>query len=79
MFEEDFKSAAMLGASLGAEVQLFSGVWATGRMEYQRYFETRGGTKIFDAATPTYLRLPKPAAGAESETVLFSLGLKAHL
>jgi outer membrane protease len=48
-------------------------------MEYQRYFETRGGTKIFDAATPTYLRLPKPAAGAESETVLFSLGLKAHL
>ena len=79
LFEEDFKSAAMLGASLGAEVQLFSGVWATGRMEYQRYFETRGGTKIFDAATPTYLRLPKPAAGAESETVLFSLGLKAHL
>lgn len=79
LFRETFKTAAMLGASIGAEVRLLASLWATGRIENQHYFETRGDTKLFDVATPLSLRLPKPAAGAENETMLFSLGVKARL
>ena len=79
VFEEAFSPSAMVGASLGAEHRLTSGFSLTGRAEYQRYFEGRGGTRVLDLATGTSAHFPKPAAGADAETLLLTLGAKARL
>jgi plasminogen activator len=79
VFEDTFSSSPMIGASVGVEYRV-SPMWsATGRVEYQKYFEAEGTAKITNEATGAVVRLPKPAAGADSENTLVSLGVKARI
>ncbi len=79
VFDDAFSSSPMVGATVGAEYRLSQSFSAVGRVEYQRYFEAEGRTKITNVANGSVVRVPRPAAGADSETTLFSLGLKARL
>lgn len=79
LFEENFSPAKMVGAAAGVEYR-FSPVWsAVGRVEYERYFEAKGSTRILNGVTGTTTFVPKPGAGADNETILVSLGIKARL
>jgi plasminogen activator len=79
LFEDKFSPSFMVGATVGVEYR-FSEAWsAVGRVEYQRYFEAEGRTKITDGATGAVIRLPRPAAGADSENTLVSLGVRTRL
>ncbi len=79
LFREDFDMSGMLGASAGLEYRLSPVFSIAGRVEYQKYFEARGGTKIFNGSTGQALTVPKPGAGADADTLLLSLGVKGRL
>ena len=79
LFKGDFDMSGMVGASLGVEYRFTQMVSLAGRFEYQRYLEAKGSTRIFEGTTGTALAIPKPSAGAEADTLLLSLGIKARL
>jgi len=78
-FEDTFSSSPMIGATVGVEYRLSQSWSATGRLEYQKYFEAEGGTEITNEVTGAVVRIAKPAAGADSENTLMSLGFKARI
>ncbi len=79
VFREKFTRDWMVGFSLGVEYVVSERVALTARAEYQRYFLTKGGTTAVDAAAGSVARFPKPGAGADMNTLMLSLGLKAGL
>lgn len=79
LFDESFAPSTMIGATLGIEYRLNPLVSLTGRAEYQRYFEAKGATRLHDIDTGITYHYPKPAAGADAETLLLSVGAKARL
>jgi plasminogen activator len=79
VFEDQFSKSLMIGATAGVEYRFHEAWSGVGRVEYQRYFEAEGNTKIIDQATGATIRLPRPAAGAASENTLVSLGVKARI
>lgn len=79
LFVERFTPTTMIGANVAVEYRLNTAFSLVGRLDYARYQEAKGGTRIYDAATGTYLRVPKPGAGADAETLNLSLGVKAKI
>lgn len=79
LFREELDMSAMVGASLGVEYRFSPTLSLAGRLEYQRYLEAKGGVKVLDGSTGTAVEFPKPTAGAEADTLLISVGLKARL
>lgn len=79
LFTETFEPKGMIGASLGIDYQINSTFALTGRLEYIKYIEARGGTRIYDGTTGQFLRIPKPGAGADAETLTVSLGVKGKI
>lgn len=79
LFTETFEPAAMIGASFGVDYRLTSVLSLTGRVDYTKYVEARGGTKIYDGTTGQAIRIPKPGAGADAETLNVSLGVKGKI
>jgi plasminogen activator len=78
LFTEVFSPSAMVGATLAAEVALTPQVSFVARGEYQHYFEARGSTKARDLETGEVARYPKPAAGADHQSLFVSIGLKGR-
>lgn len=79
LFKETYAPSGMMGAAVSAEYHLTSSVSLVGRLEYQRYFEAHGPTKMYDGATGTFRRFPKPAGGAEADALTVTAGVKARL
>jgi outer membrane protease len=69
----------MVGVTLGAEYGLMDRISVTGRVEYQKYFEASGGTRMTDASAGTVERFPKPSAGADLYTLTVIVSLKTTL
>ncbi len=79
VFTDDFDMSGMVGVSAGVEYRFSPILSVTGRVEYQKYFETKGGTTIQDNSTGTVVRVPKPGAGADSDSLLLSVGVKTRI
>jgi outer membrane protease len=79
IFKEDFDTTGMVGLNAGVEYRLTPLLSLAGRVEYTRYLLAKGGTTLFDGNTGTTVTYPKPAAGADAETLLISAGVKAKL
>jgi outer membrane protease len=79
VFEERFSPTWMVGVTLGAEYALMDRISVTGRVEYEKYFEASGGTRVTDATAGTAERFPKPSAGADLNTLAVTVGLKIGL
>lgn len=79
VFTEKFPIGSMLGASASLEYRFSPTLTLTGRVDYQNYFETKGGTRIQDLATGLVSSYRKPAAGADYESTLLSIGAKVRL
>lgn len=75
VFEENFASDWMAGAALGLEYALTDSVTLTGRAEYQKFFEAKGGTRM-KSSGGLISRMPKPAAGGDFTTLALTVGLK---
>lgn len=75
VFEENFAPTWMAGAALGLEYAISKDIALTGRAEYQKFFEAKGGTRM---KSPEGLisRTPKPAAGGDFTTLALTVGLK---
>ncbi|WP_230532992.1 omptin family outer membrane protease [Microvirga roseola] len=76
VFEEAFAPDRMLGAALGVEYALTDSIALTGRVEYQKFLEARGSTRI-KTVDGLAAHLPKPSAGADLTTLALTFGLKA--
>lgn len=79
VFKDNFTPSGMVGANIGIEYQITPMVSLTGRLDYTKYIEAKGGTKIYDTVSGQVARSPKPTAGAEADTLSLSLGVKARL
>lgn len=79
LFTEKYVPTGMFGASIGIDYKLTSALSLAGRFEYTKYLEARGGTRIYDGATGQFIRIPKPGAGADAETLNVSLGVKGKI
>jgi outer membrane protease len=79
VFTDDFDMSGMVGVSAGVEYRFSPILSVTGRVEYQKYFETKGETTIQDNSTGTVVRVPKPGAGADSDSLLLSVGVKTRI
>jgi plasminogen activator len=79
LFTEKFVPTTMIGASLGIDYRLNSVFSLAGRVDYTKYVEAAGGTRIYDGRTGRFIRIPKPGAGADAETLNVSLGVKAKI
>jgi plasminogen activator len=79
LFTDTFVPTGMIGASLGVDYKLTSALSLSGRLEYAKYVEARGGTRIYDGTTGRFIRVPKPGAGADAETLSVSLGVKGKI
>jgi outer membrane protease len=79
LFIDKFSPTGMIGASLGVDYKLTSVLSLAGRLEYTRYVEARGSTRIQNGATGQSFRVPKPGAGADAETLNVSLGVKGKI
>jgi plasminogen activator len=77
-FKEAFSPTTMIGGSLSAELALNQRFSLMAGAEAERLFKARGGIKEFDVDPPEFSRFPKPAAGADHESVLVSFGAKAR-
>jgi outer membrane protease len=79
IFTDDLDMSGMVGLSAGLEYR-FSPVFSlAGRIEYQKYFEAKGGTVIRDNTAGTITRVGKPGAGADSDSLLLSVGVKTRI
>lgn len=79
LFIDDFSPTSMVGVSVGAEYAMTERVSFRAKVEYQKFFQAYGGTEVIDYANSEYLRLPKPAGGADHESLLLSLGVMGKL
>jgi plasminogen activator len=79
LFTETYDPTGMIGASFGLDYRLTSVFSLTGRVDYTKYLEARGGTRIYNGATGQFIRVPKPGAGADSETLNVSVGVKGKI
>ncbi len=79
LFTDKFSATGMVGASLGVDYKLTAVLSLAGRLEYTRYVEARGGTRIHNGTTGQFFRIPKPGAGADAETLNVSLGVKGKI
>lgn len=79
VFREKLEMSGMIGFALGTEYRFTPNISLVGRAEYQKYLHAKGGTRLDDATTGQTTYYPKPAAGADAETLLLSLGVKARL
>jgi outer membrane protease len=79
LFAERFTPAAMIGANVAVEYRLTSAFSLVGRLDYARYAEAKGNTRIYDAAGGDFYRIPKPSSGADSQTLNVSLGVKGKI
>lgn len=74
-----FQTSSMVGLGGSLEYRLTDHLSALGRFEYQRFSEARGSARYADQSTGAVLYNPKPGSGADAETALLTLGLKARL
>lgn len=79
VFRDKFGMSGMVGASASAEYRVTPLLSLVGRVEYQNYFGATGSTRVADGAAGTITNYPRPGAGAEAETMLVSLGVKARM
>lgn len=79
LFVERFTPAAMIGANVAVEYQLTSAFSLVGRADYTRYAEAKGNTRIYDAASGAFYRIPKQSSGADSQSLNLSLGVKGRI
>lgn len=79
LFTEKFAPSAMIGANLAVEYPLTTAFSIVGRVDYTKYFEAKGGTRIYDAASGQFARIPKPGAGADAEALNVSLGVRGKI
>jgi outer membrane protease len=79
VFREKFGLSGMVGASASAEYRITPLVSLVGRAEYQNYLGATGSTRIADGNAGAIYHYPRPSAGADAETVLVSLGVKARM
>lgn len=79
LFIERFTPKAMIGANVAVEYRLTSSFSLVGRLDYARYAEAKGNTRIYDAASGDYYRIPKPSSGADAQTLNLSLGVKGKI
>ena len=78
LFKEAFRPTTMVGAAITAELELTRQFSLVARAEAERYFEAKGGITEYDFDPPDFSRSPKPAAGADHQSALMSLGVKAR-
>jgi outer membrane protease len=79
IFKENFSTTGMVGANLTVEYKITPMISIAGRLDYTRYIEAEGGTKMFDYASNTFRRFPKPSAGADADTLHMTLGIKSRI
>lgn len=78
-FRDKFGLSSMIGASASAEYRLSPVLSLTGRVEYQNYLGATASTRIADGVAGTIANTPRPLAGADAETLMLSLGVKARM
>jgi plasminogen activator len=79
VFTEKFALSSMIGTSASVEYRLSPVMSLTGRVEYQNYLGATGSTRIADGNTGAVSHYPRPSGGADAETLLVSLGVKARM
>ncbi|WP_201842891.1 omptin family outer membrane protease [Microvirga zambiensis] len=79
LFTEDFAPDWMVGVDLGAEYAVSERLSLTAKAEYQKYFEAAGETLAYKGGEGLGARAPKPAAGADLNMLMLTVGLKANL
>lgn len=73
------QTSSMVGLGGSLEYRLTDHLSAVGRFEYQRFSEARGSARYADQSTGTIFFNPKNGSGADAETALLTLGVKARL
>lgn len=79
LIKGNYDQTAFAGVTAGLEYKVSSLISLAGRVEYQKYFETKGEAKYLGGEAGGYAFYPKPGVGAEAETVLVSFGVKARI
>ena len=79
VIRDKYGLSGMVGASASAEYRLSPVMSLTGRVEYQNYLDARGTGRYADGGSGTVMVYPSPLKGADSETLLVSLGIKARM
>lgn len=79
LFTEKFTPSGMIGANIAVEYPITSALSLVARADYTKYIEAKGGTRIYDGATNQFARIPKPAAGADAETLNVSVGVRGKI
>ena len=72
-------STIMFGLSGAAEYRITDALSLVGRFEYQRFSEAQGSARYTDTTTGEIYYNPKPGSGADAETAILTLGIKARL
>jgi outer membrane protease len=79
LFTQNYSPLGMVGANIGLEYRITPMLSLAGRLDYTKYMEQKGGTKMYDFASAQFHRFPKPSAGAEADTLHLSLGVKGKI
>ena len=79
VIRDKFGLSGMIGASASVEYRLTPAMSLTGRVEYQNYLGAKGGSRYADGGAGTVTNYPSPLGGADAETMLVSLGVKARM
>lgn len=79
VIRDKYGLSGMVGVSASAEYRLSPVMSLTGRVEYQNYLDARGTGRYADGSTGTVMVYPSPLKGADAETLLLSLGIKARM
>lgn len=72
-------STIMFGLSAAAEYRMTDTLSLVGRFDYQRFSEAQGSARYTNTSTGEVFYNPKPGSGADAETAILTLGLKARL
>lgn len=78
-FRDKLQTSSMIGLAGSLEYRLTDHLSAVGRFEYQRFSEALGGERVTDLTTGAVTSYPKGSVGADAETALLTLGVKARL
>lgn len=79
VIRDKFGLSGMVGIAASAEYRLSPVMSLTGRVEYQNYLGARGRALYADGGTGTSFGLQSPGAGADSETLMLSMGVKVRI
>ncbi len=79
LFTDNLGTTSMVGFNAGLEYRVTPMFSVVGRAEYQKYYTAKGSEKAFETATGSSTLYPSPSAGGSSESLLVSVGVKAHL